>query len=248
MPKICCIDGCAKPVSARGWCKMHYTRWLRHGSPFVNKNLIVAKNKGMLCQTVGCDNYAMTRGYCQKHYARWLRYGSPYAHGTGRSRSGNRHGHSRMGGTSIRISNPREYSSYQAMKTRCYNRSHQQYKDYGGRGVKVCDRWLGENGFQHFLEDMGPRPEGMSIDRIDVNGDYCPENCRWATAKEQASNRRAKFMRLIEYNGELKSMSEWARELGFPVYLLFNRIDIYHWSTKKAFETPWKKKPRKNTK
>lgn len=80
------------------------------------------------------------------------------------------------------------YPTYNMMKQRCYNSNNKDYKDYGGRGIKVCDRWL--ESFEHFLEDMGRRPEGCSIDRIDVNGNYEPNNCRWATPSQQVQNQR----------------------------------------------------------
>lgn len=92
-----------------------------------------------------------------------------------------KHGH-RKGGKS------REYMSWQAMVCRCTNHNREYFKHYGGRGITVCDRWL--NSFVDFLADMGPRPEGMTLDRINVDGNYEPGNCRWATAKEQTNNKR----------------------------------------------------------
>ena len=92
------------------------------------------------------------------------------------------HGHALSGRQSS------EYKTWCWMKARCENPKVKCFKNYGGRGIKVCDRW--RNSFANFLADMGTRPDGKSIDRIDVNGDYEPSNCRWATNSEQQKNKR----------------------------------------------------------
>ena len=106
------------------------------------------------------------------------------------------------------MTNTPEHKSWQELIFRCNNPNCKAYKDYGGRGIKVCDRWLGENGFINFINDMGKKPSlKHSIDRINVNGNYCPENCRWATMKEQCNNRRSNIK--IAYRGETKTLMQW---------------------------------------
>lgn len=88
------------------------------------------------------------------------------------------------------ISKHHLYRTYYNMKSRCFNKKTPSYKNYGGRGITVCERWLGSNGFLNFIADMGERPDGYSLDRINNDGNYEPNNCRWADSKTQCNNRR----------------------------------------------------------
>lgn len=111
------------------------------------------------------------------------------------------------------------WGSWQSMMTRCYNKSQNGYKYWGGRGIRVCDRWLV---FENFLEDMGERPKGTSIDRRDNDGNYEPGNCRWATAMEQGGNRRG--TRIVTWQGESHHVTEWSRILGIRPNVIFSRL------------------------
>jgi hypothetical protein len=105
------------------------------------------------------------------------------------------------------------------MKRRCLEPKHDEYKNYGGRGIKVCERWLS---FKNFLADMGVPPEGRTLDRIDNDGDYTPENCRWATTQEQRSNTRAN--RLLTFRGKTQPLFVWAKETGIQYTVLKARF------------------------
>lgn len=125
-----------------------------------------------------------------------------------------------------RTSTP-EYRSYHHMVNRCYCTTTKEYKHYGGRGIIVCERWLGPDGFANFYRDIGDRPsQRHSLDRIDVNGNYEPGNCRWATRKEQSRNRRpGRTRRSVIYNGKEMCLSELAELTGVKSCTLGLRIN-----------------------
>ena len=119
------------------------------------------------------------------------------------------------------MSNTKFYKNWYGMKDRCNNPNNPAYYNYGGRGIKVCDRWL--ESFENFRDDMYESylehvaiygEDNTSIDRIDVNGNYCPENCRWATNKIQANNKRTTHY--ITYNGETMSLAQFAHKYSSP--------------------------------
>lgn len=105
-----------------------------------------------------------------------------------------------------------EFGIWLHMKDRCSNPSDPAFKNYGARGISVCDAW--ESDFLQFFKDMGPRPEGLTVERIDVNGNYEPRNCRWASRPEQSRNTRRNV--IVEWEGETMVISDLARKLGFP--------------------------------
>jgi hypothetical protein len=111
------------------------------------------------------------------------------------------------------------YRSWEAMKRRCLNESDIQYHLYGGRGITVCQRWLS---FENFYADMGDREKNYTLERIDVNGNYEPSNCKWATNAEQALNKRNTLK--IEYGGIVKPLQLWAKEYGIKPNVLRQRL------------------------
>jgi hypothetical protein len=130
------------------------------------------------------------------------------------------------------------HGSFISMKKRCYEKGNKNYKYYGGRGITVCERW---KYYENFLADMGNRPFGKTLDRIDVDKGYFKENCRWATPKQQVDNRRP-YECSWEYKGEKKSKEEWSKITGINYWTLRERIETRGWSTEKAFTTPVKPK------
>ena len=123
--------------------------------------------------------------------------------------------------TTHNASYTKEFRIWVKIKERCYGDYCKEYKYYGSRGIIMCDRWL--NSFENFLEDMGKRPSDKhTIDRIDNNGNYTPENCKWSTMKEQCRNRRNNHFLL--FNNELKTISEWSEITGLSISAINGRI------------------------
>ncbi len=126
------------------------------------------------------------------------------------------------------------YKVYKAMKKRCRNVNTADYVNYGGRGIRVCDRWL--NSFDNFLEDMGERPSPLhTINRIDNDGNYCPENCEWQTRKQQNNNTRKNHM--LTYQGKTQSLAMWCDELHLRYHKIKKRL-YRGWSIEKTFLIP----------
>lgn len=150
-------------------------------------------------------------------------------YGLERTRAANRkHGHS------AKNESTRTYDTWRGIKKRCSNPKAVGYENYGGRGIKVCERWW--NSFENFLKDMGEKPIGMSIGRINNNGNYCPENCRWETREQQANNSRN--CRYINFGGKIQNSLAWAKELGIKPSVLSWRLNN-GWTIEEALTTPY---------
>ena len=183
------------------------------------------------CSVAGCEgkgtlnkssgNSYFTKGYCNSHYHVF-----------------------RTRGDALLMSRPKDgrckdsrWSVYRNMLSRCRNENVRSYDRYGGRGIGVCSRWLepGGAGFVNFCEDMGPRPEGSSIDRVDNNSGYSPLNCRWASARDQARNtRNTESAERITHEGESLSILEWSERTGIKRSTLWMRLHKYNWPVSQA--------------
>lgn len=168
------------------------------------------------CSVAECTRDYYAKGFCKKHYYRAWKHGDP------------KYISAVPNGLAKRY--PNEHRAWKGMKERCINPNCGAFARYGGRGVRVCDRWLGPYGFTNFINDMGKKPSYerypsgqplYSLDRVDNSGDYSPDNCRWATAREQTYNRS--IAKIITINGETKTMQEWADSIGERYSLLQRR-------------------------
>jgi len=126
-----------------------------------------------------------------------------------------------------------EYRAWIDMKNRCFNPNHKRYSDYGGRGIAVCDRWLN---FKNFLADMGSRPSSKhSLNRIDNDSDYCPDNCKWSTRVEQANNKRTNY--LITIDDVTLTIAQWAKKMSISHQVIRDRLKL-KWSEFDAVMIP----------
>lgn len=131
------------------------------------------------------------------------------------------------------MSHSKTYKSWLGMKQRCYNPNFADYHNYGGRGIKICDRWV--HSFKNFLDDMGIMPDGdkITLERIDNNRGYYPDNCRWETLRNQQRNRRNNHR--IDYNNESLTIVEWGEKLGIKPNTILTRIRR-GWNIERAFQ------------
>lgn len=120
------------------------------------------------------------------------------------------------------MSRSHEYEVWSSLKKRCLNPDHKQYADYGGRGIKVCKRWQGKNGFANFFADMGSCPNGLEVDRKNNDGHYEPGNCHWTTDKDNSRNKRNN--RNVTCDGVTQCISAWSEELGVDRRVLRMRM------------------------
>lgn len=118
------------------------------------------------------------------------------------------------------MSSKKIYMIWRGMLNRCNNKNQKYYHRYGGRGISVCERW---HNFDKFYADMGERPKGKSLDRIDNDGDYCPDNCRWVSQRTQTRNTSKNIV--IEFNGEKRCLADWSERLGIKYGTLWSRLN-----------------------
>ncbi len=136
---------------------------------------------------------------------------------------------------SVRRGRSKEYRAWQQMRVRCGWKAGLRWERYGGRGVRVCERWAAS--FEAFLADVGRAPSSEhSLDRIDLDGHYEPGNVRWATREQQMRN--TSMSRRLTFRGETLTVVEWAERVGIPAYQIRNRLDVLGWSVEVALTTP----------
>lgn len=137
-------------------------------------------------------------------------------------------------------SHERLYKVWKGMRSRCNNPHHKSYSKYGGRGIEVCHEWNDYEAFRKWALNNGYQEDAAysqcTLDRIDVNKGYLPDNCRWVNEFVQANNTRNN--RILEYNGECLTAAQWSRKLGISADVIYARINSLGWSVEKALSTP----------
>ncbi len=158
------------------------------------------------CLIDDCQKSYKWGRYCPMHAKRLRRYGTPLK--TKRPNHG-------------LVSTP-GYASWKGMRARCYTKTNRKYKDYGARGIEVCERW--RESFTNFYQDMGAKPgQEYSLNRINNDGNYEPTNCEWATPEVQANNKRVNLF--VTHEGKTRTVAQWARDLGIPATSIVWRIN-----------------------
>lgn len=191
----CYIQDCDGKVLAQGLCNKHYRRMKKHGNP-MTVTRSVDQNPPKECSVDGCSTKPKAKGLCRQHYLQNWRYGTTdYA----TERHGSR--------------NHPLYATWARMKQRCNDKGDSSYDRYGGRGIKVCDIW--QKSFTAFVNDMGDRPSSdYSVERMDNDGDYTPENCKWGTREEQMQNKSIPHHNVSGVLGVYEKGDKWGANIG----------------------------------
>lgn len=238
--RVCSAEGCLKKHEAQGFCATHYARFKRNGAP-----TLVTKDRDTNLEGRRFSSLTVIRPEkrddgktawvckCDCGSEHTVSSGSHLLSGNTKSCGCLRVKRASESGTHF-MTRTAEYQTWSGIKKRCYNPSEPGYENYGARGITMCDEWRDD--FEAFFRDMGYRPDGTSIDRIDNDKGYSKENCRWATREVQNTNKRSN--RRITALGETRLLKEWAEVTGIHRTTLAYRINDLGWSPDRAMSTP----------